>query len=69
MLEMSLGIWAFSGWQPVGCATVQTLAIVTMNTLEIILARELLISAAGMVILNLIFLTLVWFWALFTPVS
>jgi hypothetical protein len=38
-----------------------------MNTLEIILAEELLISAVGMVILNLGFVTLIWHWALFTP--
>ena len=67
LLEVSFGIWAFTGWQPVGCATFQTLAIITMNTLEITLARELLISAIGMVILNLIFLTLIWFWALSIP--
>src|SRR2546422_5015417 len=44
ILEVLLGFWAFSGWQPVGCASVQTAAIVAMNTLEIGLARELLIS-------------------------
>src|SRR5690348_3166358 len=44
LLEVSLGIWAFTGWQPVGCAAVQTAAIVAMNSLEIALARELLIS-------------------------
>jgi hypothetical protein len=64
VLEVLLGLWAFTGWQPVGCAVVQTAAIVGMNTLEIYLAGELLISAAGMVILNLGFLTLVWLWAL-----
>jgi hypothetical protein len=67
LLEVLLGIWAFTGWQPVGCATVQTAALVAMNTLEIVLAEELLISAAGMVILNLGFLTLIWHWALFAP--
>jgi hypothetical protein len=65
LLEVLLGLWAFTGWQPVGCAIVQTLAIVAMNTLEIILAGELLISAIGMVVLNLGFLSLVWYWALF----
>ena len=64
LLEVLLGLWAFTGWQPVGCAVVQTAAIVTMNALEITLAGELLISAVGMVILNLGFLALVWFWAL-----
>ena len=63
MMEMLLGVWAWTGWQPVGCAVVQTAAIVAMNSLEIFLARELLISAIGMVILNAGFLTLVWFWA------
>jgi hypothetical protein len=69
LLEVLLGLWAFIGWQPVGCAVVQTAAIVGMNTLEICLAGELLISAAGMVILNLGFLTLVWHWALYSPKS
>jgi hypothetical protein len=68
-LELLLGLWAFTGWQPVGCAVVQTAALVAMNTLEIILAREILISAIGMVILNVGFLSLVWLWALFAPKS
>ena len=67
LLEVLLGLWAFTGWQPAGCAVVQTAAIVAMNTLEIFLAGELLISAVGMVILNLGFLSFVWHWALFTP--
>jgi hypothetical protein len=67
LLEVLLGFWAFTGWLPVGCAAVQTAAIVAMNALEIFLAVELLISAVGMVILNLGFLTLVWHWALFVP--
>ena len=67
LAEVLLGLWAFTGWQPVGCAVVQTSAIVAMNTLEILLAGELLISAVGMVILNLGFLSLVWHWAVFVP--
>ena len=67
LLEVLLGFWALTGWQPVGCALVQTMALVAMNTLEIFLARELLISAIGMVILNAGFLLLVWHWAIFTP--
>ena len=62
-LEVVLGVWAFTGWQPVWCASIQTIAIVAMNSLEIVLARELLISAIGMLILNLGFLSLVWWWA------
>ena len=67
LLEVLLGLWAFTGWQPAGCAVVQTTAIIAMNSLEIFLARELLISAIGMLILNLGFLSLVWHWATFVP--
>jgi DoxX-like family len=65
VMEFLLGVWAYSGWQPVSCASVQTAAIVAMNSLEILLARELLISAIGMLILNCGFLSLVWWWALY----
>jgi hypothetical protein len=62
-LEVLLGIWVFTGWRPVACAAVQTAALVTMNALEIALATDLLISALGMVLLNLGFLCLIWHWA------
>jgi len=64
VLELLLGVWAFTGWQPVACAVVQTSAIAAMNALEIAIAKELLISAMGMVLLNLTFLAVVWQWAL-----
>jgi hypothetical protein len=67
LLETLLGIWAFTGSHPVPCAAVQTAAIVAMNTLEIALAGEFLISAVGMVLLNLGFLALVWRWAFSFP--
>src|SRR4051812_43093992 len=51
-LEISLGIWALTRWHRRECALVQTLALVAMNSLEIALARDLLISAPGMVALN-----------------
>ena len=63
LLELLLGAWAIIGWHPVWCALVQTAVIVAMNSLEILLARELLISAIGMVALNFGFLSLVWWWA------
>jgi uncharacterized membrane protein YphA (DoxX/SURF4 family) len=62
--EILLGIWVFTGLFRRTCATVQTIALVFMNALEIALARDLLISAPGMIALNLAFLTLVWRWAL-----
>lgn len=63
VLEVSLGVWTFTAWHPVPCAVIQTAALVAMNTLEICLARELLISALGMVILNTGLLAVVWCWA------
>lgn len=66
-LEVLLGVWAFTGVARVECAAVQTAAIVGMNALEFFLARELLISGIGLVILNLCFLTVIWNWALLSP--
>jgi uncharacterized membrane protein YphA (DoxX/SURF4 family) len=63
VLEISLGLWVFSGRYRRSCAALQTMAIVSMNALEIWLAKDLLISAVGMVALNAIFLSLVWHWA------
>lgn len=65
ILEISLGLWIFSGFLRRTCALVQTLALVSMNVLEILLARDLLISAPGMVALNLGFISLIWYWAVF----
>jgi uncharacterized membrane protein YphA (DoxX/SURF4 family) len=62
--EICLGIWVMTGWQRVPCAAVQTLALIAMNTLEIRLAADLLISARGMVALNAAFLVVIWCWAL-----
>ncbi|HWD90843.1 MAG TPA: DoxX-like family protein [Verrucomicrobiae bacterium] len=65
LLELLLGAWAIVGWHPVWCASTQTATIIAMNSLEIFLAREFLISAIGMAVLNLFFLALVWWWATF----
>src|SRR4051794_17641992 len=65
--EAMLGLWTFTQRKRRACATVQTAAIAAMNTMEILRAEDLLISAAGMVALNLAFLCLVWFWALAVP--
>lgn len=63
VLEITLGIWVFSGRMRRSCAMVQTLVVIAMNTLEILLAKNLLISAPGMVLLNLAFFALIWYWA------
>lgn len=65
--EILLGLWAFSHRFPRSCAAVQTLAIVAMNTLEIARAPDLLISAPGMVALNIAFLGLGWYSATRPP--
>ena len=62
--EVLLGVWVFTGWQPIVCAAVQTAALLSMNALEILLAGDLLISAVGMVILNLAFAGFIWRWAM-----
>jgi hypothetical protein len=67
--EILLGIWAFTHRWPRTCALVQTIAILTMNTLEISRAPDLLISAPGMVALNCGFLALGWYSATRPPVQ
>ena len=62
--EVLLGLWAYSRRHRRVCASVQTLAIAAMNSMEIARARDLLLSAPGMVALNAMFLLLVWIWAL-----
>ena len=58
--EILLGLWVLSGRRSRACAVLQTLALAAMNTLEIIFAKELLISAPGMVALNLMLLGSAW---------
>lgn len=62
-MEILLGCWVLSGRHRRLCASVQTLSLLSMNTLEILLARHLLISAPGMVLLNMCFIGLIWWWA------
>lgn len=61
--EILLGLWVLSGRRTFACALFQTLALVAMNTLEILFAKELLISAPGMVVLNLLLLGSAWWLA------
>ena len=67
VLEILLGVWAFTHRLPRACAGVQTAAIVTMNSLEIARAPDLLISAPGMLLLNAAFLSLGWYSATRPP--
>jgi uncharacterized membrane protein YphA (DoxX/SURF4 family) len=61
LAETALGLWFLVGFLPRTCAIFQTVAIVSMNTLELIYARPLLLAPVPMVILNAVFLALVWY--------
>lgn len=62
--ELCLGLWIWSGFARRTAASVETLALVTMNLLEVTFARDLLISVPGMLALNVLFLTASWWWAI-----
>ena len=67
--EIMLGLWTWSGWARKACATTQTAALVSMNTLEISRANDLLISARGMLLLNALLIATTWVWASSDPNS
>jgi uncharacterized membrane protein YphA (DoxX/SURF4 family) len=62
-LEILLGCWVLIGLYRKWNAATQTIALISMNTLEIIFAKQYLLSAGGMVALNMCLLCLVWWWA------
>jgi hypothetical protein len=64
--EVGLALWILSGVRPRWCAAAQTLAIGTMNVIELRVARDLLLAPVAMVLANLVFLSLVWYWAVRT---
>jgi len=65
--EALMGLWILSGWRPRMCALAQTLAIVTMNVIELSVARDLLLSPLGMLCANAVFLAVAWCVALQPP--
>ena len=62
--EAALGLWVLSGARPRTCAAVQTLAIATMNGLELSFARELLLAPVQMLCANVALLGAAWYVAL-----
>jgi hypothetical protein len=50
--ECAVGVWMASGWHVGACVAAQTLAIASMNSLELLKARELLLSARWMLLAN-----------------
>lgn len=65
--EAVMGLWILSGFRPRLCAAAQTIAIVTMNAVELSVARELLLAPVPMVLANLVFLAVGWYCALHAP--
>ena len=49
LAETALALWVLSGWKPRACAAAQTAAIVTMNAIELSVARDLLLAPVLMV--------------------
>ena len=62
--EIGLGGWMLVGRSLAACMAAQTLLIVSMNTLELRRARDLLLSPVAMVCANIVFLSLGWYVAL-----
>ena len=65
--ETAMALWILSGIYPRVCAAVQSIAIATMNALELSLARDLLLAPILMVCANAVFLVVVWYCALKVP--
>lgn len=64
LAEAALGLWVLSGVRPRTCAAVQTLALATMNAVELSVARELLLAPAIMVCANVALIAAAWYLAL-----
>lgn len=64
--ETLLGVWILSKRWPRTCAAVQTMAILSMNALELSLAREHLLAPIPMVVANTVFLGAGWYLAVRT---
>jgi uncharacterized membrane protein YphA (DoxX/SURF4 family) len=59
-LEVFIALWIVSGWMPRLCATTQTVALLSMNVIELAFARHVLLWPAGLIPANLLFLSLAW---------
>lgn len=66
LAEILLGLWALTRHHKIPAASIMTAAILTMNTLELLKAKDLLLAPKTMLLANALFLTVIWFWAL-TP--
>jgi hypothetical protein len=60
MCEVAIALWVLSGWASVICAAVQTALLLSMNVVELSVARPLLLWPAGLIPINLAFLGVAW---------
>src|SRR5262249_1824502 len=58
LFEVGIALWVLSGCAASVCAAVQTVVLLTMNVVELSVARSLLLWPAGLIPINLIFLGL-----------
>lgn len=61
LLEIGLGCWILSGSQSRLCSIVQTCSLISMNAGGLFWSRQLISDPPGMIVNNLVFLTLIWF--------
>ncbi len=60
LFEVVLAMWILSRRAPRRCAVTQTVALLSMNAVELTFARHLLLWPAGLLPLNIAFLSLAW---------
>lgn len=60
IVEILLGIWVLTGYQPWVAVWTQTILLVVMNTIGVLTARRFILDPAGMLFKNFAFLVLAW---------
>lgn len=60
VIEVAMGVWALSGFEPRTCALAQTVLLAGLNLNGIVWSRRLIHDPAGMVVKNFAFLVLAW---------
>ena len=65
--EVAIGLWMLYGRLLVPCVALQSVALVTMNALELRRARDLLLSPRAMLAANAVLLAAGWYVALAMP--
>jgi hypothetical protein len=64
LFEVAVAMWMLWGEAPYLCAMVQTTALLSMNVVELTYARPLLLWPAGLIPINVAFLSLSWWVAI-----